>query len=72
MDMIRRMTRRERFHLLRLLIWAVQVPLALATELKNNIAYVVFLSIAALVESALTDFDQSRAARKKAEADQPG
>lgn len=68
----RRATRRERFHLLRLLIWAVQVPLALSTNLKNNVPYLVFLSIAALIESALTDFDQSRAARKKAEADQAG
>lgn len=48
------------------------MPLALSTNLKNNVPYLVFLSIAALIESALTDFDQSRAARKKAEADQAG
>lgn len=68
----RRSSRRERFHLLRLLVWAVQVPIALSTSLKSNVPYLVFLSIAALIESALTDFDQSFEARKKTEAGQDG
>lgn len=56
---------RKRFHLLRLLAWLVQIPLAVATPLKASIAYLVFLSLAALVESASTDYDQARQAEKR-------
>ena len=39
----------------RLLAWLVQIPIAVATPLKQSVVYLVFLSLAALVESALTD-----------------
>jgi hypothetical protein len=51
---------RKRFHLFRLCVWSAQIPLAVATPLKESITYLVFLSVAALVESALTDYDQAR------------
>jgi ABC-type glucose/galactose transport system permease subunit len=56
---------RRRFHLLRLIFWAAQIPLALATGLKSSVEYIVALSIAALVESAGTDYDQARQDEKK-------
>lgn len=58
------MTRR-RFHGLRTLVWAAQIPLATLTPLKSSIEYLVFLSLAALVESAGTDYDQARQADKE-------
>lgn len=51
---------RKQFHLARLVIWVAQIPLAIATPLKASISYLVFLSLAALVESAGTDYDQAR------------
>lgn len=43
------------FHYFRLAAWTAQIPIALTTGLKDSIAYLCFLSIAALVESAGTD-----------------
>lgn len=54
------MSWRTRFHLARLCLWAVQIPLAILTDLKQSVSYLVFLSVAALIESAGTDFDQAR------------
>jgi hypothetical protein len=51
---------RKNFHLLRLGMWAAQVPLAVLTPLKESVVYLVFLSLAALIESAGTDYDQAR------------
>lgn len=51
---------RKQFHLFRLTAWAVQVPIAIVTGLKQSVAYLVFLSLAALIESAGTDYDQAR------------
>ncbi len=45
----------RRFHWLRLVTWLAQIPLAVATPLKGSVTYLVFLSLAALVESAGTD-----------------
>jgi len=56
---------RKHFHLLRLVAWAVQVPVAIATPLKQSVAYLVFLSLAALIESAGTDYDQARQDEKR-------
>ena len=50
---------RRWFHSLRLAGWTLQIPLALLTDLKNSVAYLVVLSLAALIESALTDVDQT-------------
>lgn len=63
---------RKRFHLLRLLCWLVQIPVAVVTPLKGSVVYLVFLSLAALVESAGTDYDQSRQDElaKKKQADE--
>lgn len=55
---------RKQFHAARLVLWIVQVPVALFTPLKSSIAYLCFLSIAALIESSFTDFDQARQAEK--------
>lgn len=59
---------RKRFHLVRLMVWLVQIPVAIFTPLKESISYLVFLSLAALVESALTDVDSSRQDEKAAAA----
>jgi hypothetical protein len=60
------MTRRH-FHGLRLIAWTVQVPMAIFTSLKGSVAYLVFLSLAALMESAFTDYDQARQKDKEHE-----
>ena len=45
-----------KFPTVRLVIWAVQVPPAIVyTALAQSVTYVVFLSLAALIESSLTD-----------------
>ncbi len=44
------------FPSVRLAIWAVQVPPAIVmSALNSSVSYLVFLSLAALIESALTD-----------------
>lgn len=68
MSLIRRLTFRERFHILRLFVWTIQIPLAIVTPLKESVSYLVFLSLAALVESALTDVDQARQDRLRGES----
>jgi hypothetical protein len=50
---------RKRFHALRVFVWSIQVPIAIATTLKGSVTYLVFLSLAALIESAGTDLDQA-------------
>jgi hypothetical protein len=59
---------RKHFHLLRVLAWTVQVPVAIVTDLKTSVAYLVFLSLAALIESAGTDYDQARQDEKRTRA----
>jgi len=56
---------RKHFHLLRLIAWTVQIPVAIATPLKTSVVYLVFLSLAALIESAGTDYDQARQDEKR-------
>lgn len=46
----------KNFHLLRLVVWTVQIPVALLTGLKESVPYVVFLSLAALVEGAFSSW----------------
>lgn len=55
--------RLQRFHLARLAVWSVQVPIALLTDLKNSTPYIVFLSLAALVEGSGAAYMASRAER---------
>lgn len=65
------------FHSVRLVVWIGQFPLVFAwhPELKQSIAYVIFLSIAALVESALSDvynaWEKSQDEKKAAEKPPP-
>lgn len=60
------------FHSVRLFVWIGQLPLALLLfpGLQNSLAYLVFVSIAALIEGALTDVCQ--AWEKKLEARKAG
>jgi hypothetical protein len=60
---------RKRFHAFRLTIWAIQVPPAAFTALKGSLTYLVFLSLAALIESAGTDLDQAIRDEKEDQAD---
>lgn len=55
----------RRFHAIRLGLWTLQVPIAVLTPAKNSIAYLAFLSVAALIESALTDWLQARQAERE-------
>lgn len=56
---------RKRFHAVRLTFWILQLPLAvLWAPLRTSVPYLVALSVAALIESAFTDFDQARQAEK--------
>lgn len=50
---------RRWFHTFRLVAWTAQVPIALMTGLKQSVPYVIFLSLAALIESSYTDLDQT-------------
>lgn len=56
----------RRFHLARLVAWTVQIPVALLTGLKDSVPYVVFLSLAALVEGAFGAYMGSRAEEEAA------
>lgn len=56
---------RKQFHLIRLAAWLIQIPVAILTPLQSSVPYLVFLSLAALVESAGTDYDQARQAEKE-------
>ena len=51
----------RRFHLARTVVWTVQIPVALLTGLKDSVPYVVFLSLAALVEGSFSAYMASRA-----------
>lgn len=52
---------RKRFHIARLVFWLAQIPVAVTVEqIRSSVPYLVFLSLAALVESAATDVDQAR------------
>lgn len=53
--------RLRRFHLGRIVVWSVQIPVALLTNLKNSTPYLVFLSLMALVEGAFAAYMASRA-----------
>lgn len=55
----------RRFHLSRLILWTAQIPLAVLTPIKGSLTYLVFLSVAALVESALTDYLQARQSERE-------
>lgn len=68
---MRSWTRRRWFHTARLIAWTVQIPVALATSLKTSVTYLVFLSLAALVESSATDVDNARQAEKVARGEPP-
>ena len=51
---------RRRFHTARLIFWAIQIPPAVTIKaIRDSVPYLVFLSLAALVESAATDVDQT-------------
>ena len=63
-----RWSRRRWFHSLRLAFWVIQIPPAVAVPaIRESVPYLVFLSLAALVESAATDVDNARAAEKRGE-----
>lgn len=55
----------RRFHLARMVVWTVQVPVALLTNLKSSVPYVVFLSLAALIEGSFAAYMGSRAEMEK-------
>lgn len=57
----------RKFHAGRLALWTAQLPLALVLlpSLQSSLRYLVFLSIAALIESALTDWLQARQAERE-------
>lgn len=61
-------SRRRWFHFARLVFWVVQIPPAvLVPGIRSSVPYLVFLSLAALVESAATDVDSARAAERRGE-----
>lgn len=51
----------RRFHVIRIAVWSIQLPVALLTGLKDSTPYVVFLSLAALIEGAFSSYMASRA-----------
>lgn len=61
-------SRRRWFHSLRLAFWVIQIPPAIAIQsIRESVPYLVFLSLAALVESSATDVDNARAAERRGE-----
>jgi hypothetical protein len=64
----RRWSRRRWFHTMRLSFWIVQIPFAVTIPaIRSSVPYLVFLSLAALVESAATDVDSAAAAERRGE-----
>lgn len=53
----------------RTVVWVVQIPVALLTGLKDSVPYVVFLSLAALVEGSFSAWMATRAECAQAERD---
>lgn len=51
-------------------VWAVQIPVAMLTGLKTSVAYLVFISLMALVLACLGAF-QSSLGMRKADPDDP-
>jgi hypothetical protein len=49
------------FHGVRTLVWVALMPIALLTDLKYSIPFVIFLSLEALVETALSAWQGARA-----------
>lgn len=49
------------FHLARLAGWTILTPIALTTGLKDSLPFVVFLSLAALIEGAFAAYMGARA-----------
>jgi hypothetical protein len=65
-------SRRRWFHTARLIFWVIQIPPAvLIGSIRSSVPYLVFLSLAALVESAATDVDNARAAERRGEEPTP-
>ncbi len=65
-------SRRRWFHTARLIFWICQIPPALLVQsIRESVPYLVFLSLAALVESSATDVDSARAAERRGEEDLP-
>jgi hypothetical protein len=61
-------SRRRWFHFARLVFWLVRIPPAVAVPaIRESVPYLVFLSLAALVESSATDVDAARAAERRGE-----
>ena len=64
----RRWSRRRWFHTARLGFWILQIPFAVSIPaIRSSVPYLVFLSLAALVESAATDVDNAAAAERRGE-----
>lgn len=65
-------SKRRWFHTIRLIFWILQiVPAVTIPAIRSSVPYLVFLSLAALVESSATDVDSARAAEKKGEETLP-
>lgn len=65
-------SRRRWFHTARLIFWIAQIPPALlVASIRESVPYLVFLSLAALVESSATDVDAARAAERRGEEHVP-
>lgn len=63
---------RRWFHTARLIFWVLQIPPALlVSSIRESVPYLVFLSLAALVESSATDVDSARAAERCGEEEVP-
>lgn len=60
-----------RFHVARTAVWSIQIPVALATDLKNSTPYLVFLSLMALVEGAGSAWMASRAEMAQEKEEDP-
>lgn len=52
-------------HRARCLIWTAQLPLIAVKGVRESVPYLVFLSLAALIESSGTDWDQARQDAKR-------
>ncbi len=57
---------RIRIHAVRVTLWSVMIPIAIFTGLKSSISFLTFISLAALVESSLTDLEQAWLDKKEA------
>lgn len=60
------------FHMIQVIAWTVMIPVALLTDLKNSVPFLVTISLLALVFSELAGWQAAMGERRMDDTDQYG